>query len=83
MGNTDRQKKFEESKIKLEFGGDQLYSTGIEWLEAKIDLVENNELKEGDEVLFRQWAGTSCEFKGGSYIHLKQSDVLAVVRKKS
>ena len=70
----------EDSKKKPTRGvvksvGPGIYQNGV--------LVPISKLKEGDEVIFRQWAGTSCEFKGGSYIHLKQSDVLAVVKKKS
>ena len=38
-------------------------------------------LKEGDEVLYGKYSGTELEVEGTKYLIMRQSDVLAVVRK--
>ena len=37
-------------------------------------------LKEGDEVLYGKYSGTELEFDGDTYLIMRQSDVLAVVK---
>lgn len=37
-------------------------------------------LKEGDEVLYGKYSGTELEFDGATYLIMRQSDVLAVVK---
>lgn len=37
-------------------------------------------LKEGDEVLYGKYSGTELEFDGETYLIMRQSDVLAVVK---
>lgn len=37
-------------------------------------------LKEGDEVLYGKYSGTELEFDGDTYLVMRQSDVLAVVK---
>ena len=37
-------------------------------------------LKEGDEVLYGKYSGTELEFDGYTYLIMRQSDVLAVVK---
>lgn len=37
-------------------------------------------LKEGDEVLYGKYSGTELEFGGDTYLIMRQSDVLAVVK---
>lgn len=37
-------------------------------------------LKEGDEVLYGKYSGTELEFEGETYLIMRQSDVLAVVK---
>ena len=38
-------------------------------------------LKEGDEILYGKYSGTEIEFEGTKYLIMRQSDVLAVVKK--
>ena len=38
-------------------------------------------LKEGDEVLYGKYSGTELEVEGTKYLIMRQSDVLAVVKK--
>ncbi|WP_455094378.1 co-chaperone GroES [Prevotella koreensis] len=38
-------------------------------------------LKEGDEVLYGKYSGTELEHDGKKYLIMKQSDVLAVIKK--
>lgn len=38
-------------------------------------------LKEGDEILYGKYSGTELEFDGTKYLIMRQSDVLAVVKK--
>lgn len=38
-------------------------------------------LKEGDLVLYGKYAGTELEFDGEKYIMMRQSDILAIVKK--
>ena len=37
-------------------------------------------LKEGDEVLYGKYSGTELEFDSDTYLIMRQSDVLAVVK---
>ena len=37
-------------------------------------------LKEGDEVLYGKYSGTELEFDGETYLIMRQSDILAVVK---
>ena len=39
-------------------------------------------LKEGDQVLYGKYAGTELEFDGEKYLMMRQSDVLAIIKKK-
>ena len=41
---------------------------------------EEMTLKEGDEVLYGKYSGTELEFDGDTYLIMRQSDVLAVVK---
>lgn len=41
---------------------------------------EEMTLKEGDEVLYGKYSGTELEFDGETYLIMRQSDVLAVVK---
>ena len=41
---------------------------------------EEMSLKEGDEVLYGKYSGTELEFDGDTYLIMRQSDVLAVVK---
>lgn len=41
---------------------------------------EEMALKEGDEVLYGKYSGTELEFDGDTYLIMRQSDVLAVVK---
>ena len=38
-------------------------------------------LKEGDEVLYGKYSGTELEFEGTKYLIMRQSDVLAAIKK--
>jgi chaperonin GroES len=38
-------------------------------------------LKEGDEILYGKYSGTELEYEGTKYLIMRQSDVLAVVKK--
>ena len=38
-------------------------------------------LKEGDEILYGKYSGTELEVEGTKYLIMRQSDVLAVVKK--
>ena len=37
-------------------------------------------LKEGDNVLYGNYAGTELEYEGKKYLMMRQSDVLAIVK---
>ena len=46
--------------------------------EGKSD--EKMVLKEGDQVLYGEYAGTEVEFEGEKYLIMRQSDVVAVIK---
>lgn len=41
--------------------------------------IENAEIKTGDMVLFKQYAGTETEFEGRKYLLIQYADLLAKV----
>lgn len=56
-------------------------TTGIVVAVGKGKVDEPMELKEGDEILFKQLMGTPMKFDGKDYIMMTQDDVLGYQRK--
>ncbi len=48
---------------------------------VSISNIENPEIKPGDVVLYKEYAGTDVEFEGKKYLLVQYSDILAKVVK--
>ncbi|MBN2636713.1 MAG: co-chaperone GroES [Prolixibacteraceae bacterium] len=44
-----------------------------------IGIIENAEIKPGDEVLYKQYAGTEIDFEGKKYLLLPYAEILSKV----
>lgn len=44
-----------------------------------IGIIENAEIKPGDEVLYKQYAGTEIDFDGKKYLLLPYAEILSKV----